>query len=37
MNTGDTLWMIPNGDTPERIKNHQALEGVDLPNTGVRS
>ena len=37
MNTGDTLWMIPTGDTPERIKNHPALEGVDLPNTGVRS
>ena len=37
MNTGETLWMIPNGDTPERIGNHPALEGVDLPNTGVRS
>jgi len=37
MNTGETLWMIPNGDTPERIRNHPALEGVDLPNTGVRS
>ena len=22
---------------PERIRNHPALEGVDLPNTGVRS
>ena len=37
MNTGDTLWMIPNGDTPERIKNHPALAGVEVPNTGVRS
>ena len=37
MNTGETLWMIPNGDTPERIKNHPALNGVDLPNTGVES
>ena len=35
MNTGEHLWWIPNGDTPERIKNHPALEGVDLPNTGV--
>ncbi len=37
MNTGDHLWWIPNGDTPERIKNHPALQGVDLPNTGVDS
>ena len=37
MNTGEELWMIPNGDTPERIKNHRALRGVDLPNTGVSS
>ncbi|MYD72621.1 MAG: hypothetical protein F4W89_18050 [Acidobacteria bacterium] len=37
MNTGETLWMIPNGDTPDAIRNHPALAGVDLPNTGVRS
>ena len=34
LNTGATLWTIPNGDTPDWIKNHPALEGVDLPNTG---
>ena len=34
MNTGDHLWETPNGDTPERIRNHPALQGVDLPNTG---
>ena len=37
MNTGEHLWQIPNGDTPERIKNHPALQGVDLGNTGVTS
>ena len=37
MNTGEHLWQIPNGDTPERIKNHPALKGVDLPTTGVSS
>ena len=37
MNTGEHLWWIPNGDTPDRIKNHAALEGVDLPQTGVTS
>ena len=34
MNTGEHLWAVPNGDTPERILNHPALQGVELPNTG---
>ena len=34
MNTGEHLWWIPVGDTPDRIKNHPLLEGIDLPNTG---
>ncbi len=34
LNTGEHLWQIPNGETPDRIKNHPALAGVDLPNTG---
>jgi glucose dehydrogenase len=34
MNTGEHLWEMPNGDTPERIKNHPALKGLELPNTG---
>ena len=37
MNTGEHLWRIPNGDTPERIRNHPRLEGVELPNTGQLS
>ena len=37
MNTGEHVWVVPNGDTPDRVKNHPALEGVDLPNTGQRS
>lgn len=34
LNTGDHLWQIPNGDTPANIRNHPALEGVELPVTG---
>jgi glucose dehydrogenase len=34
MNTGEHLWSMPNGDTPERIQNHPALRGLNLPNTG---
>ena len=34
MNTGEHLWWIPTGDTPDRIKNHAALQGVDIGETG---
>ena len=34
LNTGDHLWQIPNGDTPANIRNHPALEGVEVPVTG---
>jgi quinoprotein glucose dehydrogenase len=37
MNTGEHLWWIPNGDTPDNVKNHPMLQGVDLPNTGARA
>jgi quinoprotein glucose dehydrogenase len=37
LKTGDHLWRIPNGDTPESVKNHPALQGIDLPNTGKRA
>ena len=34
MNTGEHLWWIPVGETPDRVKNHPALQGKDIPNTG---
>ncbi|HEX7081383.1 MAG TPA: pyrroloquinoline quinone-dependent dehydrogenase [Gammaproteobacteria bacterium] len=34
MNTGEHLWMVPNGDTPDDVKNNPALEGLDIPPTG---
>ena len=34
MNTGEHLWMIPAGFTPDRIRNLPALEGVEIGNTG---
>lgn len=37
LNTGEHLWQIPNGQTPDEIKDHPRLQGVDLPNTGARS
>jgi quinoprotein glucose dehydrogenase len=31
---GERLWEVPNGDTPDAIKNHPALAGKDLGRTG---
>lgn len=35
MNTGETLWILPVGETPDNIANHPLLEGVDVGNTGT--
>jgi quinoprotein glucose dehydrogenase len=37
LNTGEIAWRIPNGNTPDRIRNHPALKGVDVGNTGQNS
>ncbi len=34
LNKGEILWMVPNGEAPEWVKNHPALRGVTLPKTG---
>jgi quinoprotein glucose dehydrogenase len=34
MNTGDHLWWIPVGETPDEVLNHPDLQGMDIPNTG---
>ena len=34
MNTGEHLWWIPVGDTPDRVGNHPDLAGIDMPNAG---
>ena len=34
LNTGEHLWMVPNGETPQYVKEHPALQGVDIPKTG---
>ena len=35
MNTGEHLWWIPVGDTPNSVLEHDALQGMDIPNTGT--
>jgi quinoprotein glucose dehydrogenase len=34
LNTGDMVWQVPNGPTPDWVKNHPLLKGVTLPQTG---
>jgi quinoprotein glucose dehydrogenase len=34
LKTGKILWQIPHGDTPDNIRNHPALKGLNLPRTG---
>ena len=34
MNTGEKLWDIPIGQTPERLSNHPRLRDIDVPNVG---
>lgn len=34
LNTGDHSWMVPNGSTPDNVKQHPALKEVDLGRTG---
>jgi quinoprotein glucose dehydrogenase len=35
LKTGKTRWAVPNGDTPDVVKNHPALQNVKIPKTGT--
>jgi len=34
LNKGDISWQIAHGDTPDNVKNHPALKGIEIPRTG---
>ena len=34
LNKGEIAWQIAHGETPDAIKNHPALKGLDIPRTG---
>jgi quinoprotein glucose dehydrogenase len=34
LNKGTLAWQIAHGDTPDNIRNHPALKGLDIPRTG---
>lgn len=34
LNKGDIAWQVAHGETPDAIKNHPALRGLNIPRTG---
>jgi len=34
LDRGEIVWQVPHGDTPDNVRNHPALKGVNLPKTG---
>ncbi|OFW17173.1 MAG: quinoprotein glucose dehydrogenase [Acidobacteria bacterium RIFCSPLOWO2_02_FULL_67_21] len=34
LDRGELLWQTPHGDTPDNIRTHAALKGIDIPKTG---
>ena len=37
LDQGDILWQVPHGDTPDLLRHHPALKGLDIPRTGQPS
>jgi hypothetical protein len=34
LDRGDILWQIAHGETPDNVRNHPALKGLNIPSTG---
>ena len=34
MDTGEVVWTVPHGETPESVSAHPALAGLEIPRTG---
>jgi glucose dehydrogenase len=34
LDRGELTWQVPHGDTPDAVRNHPALKGIDIPKTG---
>jgi quinoprotein glucose dehydrogenase len=34
MDEGSIAWQIAHGETPDRVRNHPALKGLNIPRTG---
>jgi quinoprotein glucose dehydrogenase len=34
LNRGEIVWQVPHGETPDTVRNHPALKGLNIPRTG---
>ncbi len=34
LDTGDIVWQVPHGETPDEVRNSPALKGLNIPRTG---
>jgi len=34
LDRGELMWQAPHGDTPDNVRNHPALKGLNIPKTG---
>ena len=34
MDKGEIAWQVPHGETPDAVRNHEALKGLTIPRTG---
>ena len=34
LNRGEIVWQVAHGETPDYVRNHEALQGVEVPRTG---
>ena len=34
LDRGEISWQVPHGDTPDNVRNHPALKGINVPKTG---
>ena len=34
LDRGDIVWQVAHGDTPDNVRNHPALKGLNIPRTG---
>ena len=34
LNKGEIVWQVAHGDTPDNVRNHPALKGLNIPRTG---
>jgi quinoprotein glucose dehydrogenase len=34
LDRGEMIWQVPHGETPDNVRNHPALKGMNIPRTG---